>query len=341
MLSNPNQFTLYNISIHRRNFRSATAPMNSTLDVEVQGAQHLKESDIAATAPKPKRIARSRELAMLLENIDNLAPPSANPSDRDFIGIAEGPCRPVQSYKIVNCNKLTQSEVTVKFRDSNDTPASRDSSAHDSVAIYPDIDSPESDAPNSLDKAQQQQCNNPLHDISGYRSQVGASISLIVTGAPGLVYGDIVYSDDSSVAAAAVHAGLLSLGETKSVCVYILGPHKGFLASIRNNIQSYSYPKWPGSFSFVPDALQQATAAAAERKRVLVERRAAAKLAKATPALCDPNASEDDGSQSCSSSNSESIAAHWDTPAVPEHLLALADIGALKKMGIKHELFYC
>ncbi len=33
--------------------------------------------------------------------------------------------------------------------------------------------------------------------------------------ATGVVYGDIVYADDSNLDAAAVHAGLLSVGESK------------------------------------------------------------------------------------------------------------------------------
>jgi hypothetical protein len=148
---------------------------------------------------------------------------------------------------------------------------------------------------------------------------------LSVTGAPGLVYGDIIYSDDSSLAAAAVHAGLLSLGETKSVEVFILGAYKGFVSAFRNSIQSYSYPKWPGSFAFVVDAVEQASAAAAERKHALQQLRAARKAANVGPSLNDASFSA--GSSSCSNSDSEPLAAHWHTPAVPAHLQALAENG--------------
>jgi hypothetical protein len=307
--------------------------MNSISDAEVQSSLGVMDVGVATTVPKPKRVARSRELAMLLENIDNLAPPSADPCDRDSkddsgscnpsIG-STSMCRPVKSYDIANGSKPTAAEDNVEFHTAIDAAASRNSSAyHDSSALLRVVDGAGCDAPNPSDCALQQQCINPLHNISSYRSKVGDSVVLIVTGAPGLVYGDIVYADDSSVAAAAVHAGLLALGETKSVCVYILGPYKGFVASIRNSIKSYSYPKWPGSFSFAPDALQQAAAAAAERKRLLLERRAAAKAAKSAR---DPNSSE--SSQASSSSDSEPVAAHWDTPVVPEHLQALAQIGA-------------
>lgn len=328
-------------------FPSAIAAMNSEVPDEVQGVPHVDaEVTVEITAPKPKRIARSRELAMLLENITNLAPPSGCSSDRassDDEYVSQR--RVAKSAKVATSGKPMKKLTTKHNHDSHtariDAVASKAPSvSRDSSDSACAVDGAGCNPPDSFDcaprnitpaaslpSAQQPQCSDPSHNMSSYRSRVADSVTVSVTGASGLVYGDIIYADDSSLAAAAVHAGLLSLGETGSVRVYILGPYKGFVSSFRNNIKSHSYPKWPGSFSFVPDALQQAAAAAAERKRILLERRAAAKAAKCLPTRSNSNSSGSDSSRSCSSSDSEPVAAHWDTPAVPEHLQALAQIG--------------
>jgi hypothetical protein len=59
-------------------------------------------------------------------------------------------------------------------------------------------------------------------------------------GATGVVCGDIVYADDSSLAAAAVHAALLSVGESKCIRDFVLGSYKGFVSSVREDIESFS-----------------------------------------------------------------------------------------------------
>jgi hypothetical protein len=246
---------------------------------------------------------------MLLENISNLAPSPVVSSDCDS---GDDAGQPPQE----------RSSAVAK------TPAKNGHSSERFSALVP---SPALDqfSPSSSPRcrAQNQQPCDPLHNIASYRAHVGGTVDLTVTGATGVVYGDIVYADDSSLAAAAVHAGVLSQGETKSLLLYILGPYKGFVSAVRNGVGSHSYPKWPGSFAFVPDALEQAAAAAAERKQALQERRAAKKAAKNGASRSCGNTSESGSSQSCTSSDSERAAAHWDIPAVPKHLRALAEHG--------------
>jgi hypothetical protein len=88
-----------------------------------------------------------------------------------------------------------------------------------------------------------------------YRSQdVGHCVEVLLYGSVhGHIYGDYLYTDDSDVATAALHAGALELGETKLIKVYITGPQQTFKKSLRNGIQSHRYTHFPGSFTFEED----------------------------------------------------------------------------------------
>ena len=331
------------------------AATNPTIDVMMHvgdAADGAAEAaPIAAADSKPKRTARSRELAMLLENITNLAPSPVGSSDSDSSDNANEPRQHLAKSSTggkprkrvvaeqaqpsaAAATRVLAHALTVTVSDAaarKEPPLSCESSAasHDASHMSNVVHAvqTQSDARNSCDKVEQQQPSDPLHKVALYRGRVGDSIEMSIMGASGVVYGDIVYADDSSVAAAAVHAGVLAVGETKTIRIYILGPYKGFVASLRNGIKSFSFPKWPGSFAFAHDALDCAAAAAAERKRATQERRAAKKAANAGPAPSDANSSDSDGSRSSSSSDSEPVAGHWSTPAVAGHLQALAESG--------------
>ncbi len=91
--------------------------------------------------------------------------------------------------------------------------------------------------------------------LTGYRSRVGQSFELSVTGATsGPVWGTDVYTDDSHVGRAAVHAGVLAPGETKTVTVSILPGQSSYAASSRNGVSSSSWGGWGGSYSFAGSA---------------------------------------------------------------------------------------
>jgi hypothetical protein len=88
-------------------------------------------------------------------------------------------------------------------------------------------------------------------NLTGYRSRVGQSFELLVTGTTsGSVWGTDVYTDDSYVGRAAVHAGVVAVGETKTVTVTILPGQASYPASTRNGITTASWGAWSGSFSF-------------------------------------------------------------------------------------------
>jgi hypothetical protein len=88
-----------------------------------------------------------------------------------------------------------------------------------------------------------------LVPMSSMRGRSGSSFVVQVVGAAaGSVYGTGVYTDDSSIAAAAVHAGLLKPGELGLVRVTIEAAQDSYAGSERNGIKSRSYGKWEGSF---------------------------------------------------------------------------------------------
>jgi hypothetical protein len=88
-------------------------------------------------------------------------------------------------------------------------------------------------------------------NLVGYRGKTGSVYQFTVTGANrGAVWGTDVYTDDSSVATAAVHAGVLAAGETKTVTVTLLPGQSSYAASARNGVSSASWGSWSGSYSF-------------------------------------------------------------------------------------------
>ena len=76
----------------------------------------------------------------------------------------------------------------------------------------------------------------PTRVVDGYRGRAGeASTSASrATPAAGTVWGSDVYTDDSTLAAAAVHAGAVGAGETGLVKVTILPGESSYDASTRN-----------------------------------------------------------------------------------------------------------
>ncbi|MEA3212007.1 MAG: hypothetical protein QOE70_5064 [Chthoniobacter sp.] len=90
---------------------------------------------------------------------------------------------------------------------------------------------------------------NVLSDPGLLRSAAETSRILFfrVTGAPhGSLYGTDVYTSDSTLATAAVHAGVLRVGQTGIVKVTTIPSHQGYAGSTRNGITSSSWGSYPG-----------------------------------------------------------------------------------------------
>ena len=88
-----------------------------------------------------------------------------------------------------------------------------------------------------------------LVQVSALRRNPGSSFVVQVVGAAtGLVWGTGSYTDDSSIAAAAVHAGLLKPGELGFLRVTVGPGRESYAASERNGIRSQAYGPFEGSF---------------------------------------------------------------------------------------------
>jgi hypothetical protein len=89
--------------------------------------------------------------------------------------------------------------------------------------------------------------------LTGYANQFGTKLALTVTGrVDGSVWGTNVYTLDSTVAAAAVHAGVLKPGQTAVVKVEILMSPPAFGGSLQNGVMSAAYNAYPaGAYRFI------------------------------------------------------------------------------------------
>ncbi|HYI21407.1 MAG TPA: LCCL domain-containing protein, partial [Candidatus Limnocylindrales bacterium] len=70
-------------------------------------------------------------------------------------------------------------------------------------------------------------------------------------GQAGIVWGTDVYTDDSSVCTAAVHAGLIDLASGGNVRIVMLAGRDSYEPSTSNGITSLTWGNWGSSFSFV------------------------------------------------------------------------------------------
>jgi hypothetical protein len=91
--------------------------------------------------------------------------------------------------------------------------------------------------------------------LTNYQQQqhIGKTYTFRVTGSvSGSVWGTEVYTLDSTLAAAAVHMGVLRAGQTGNVKVTIMGPSVGFVGSTRNGVTSSNYTNYPGAYRIHP-----------------------------------------------------------------------------------------
>lgn len=94
------------------------------------------------------------------------------------------------------------------------------------------------------------------HNFSGYTAEPGHTVTFILTGSPaGSVWGSNdnppYYTDDSGLAAAAVHSGVISEGEKALVTFQIVAGGSRYLASESFGIRSNSYGTWRRGFRVV------------------------------------------------------------------------------------------
>ena len=88
-------------------------------------------------------------------------------------------------------------------------------------------------------------------NMKGYRGNNGSVYTFQVTGnSNGRIWGgsDNIYTDDSDIATAAVHAGLVSPGSTAIIKITILPGRSSYPSLSRNGINSIQYGSWDGSY---------------------------------------------------------------------------------------------
>lgn len=97
---------------------------------------------------------------------------------------------------------------------------------------------------------------SPGH-LSDYADRIGERFIFEVTGANrGSVWGTDIYTSDSDLEAAAVHAGVLRIGQTGVVEVEIVAPLAAYQGSTRHGIVTYNYGPYDGAYR-VRKATQQ------------------------------------------------------------------------------------
>ena len=79
-------------------------------------------------------------------------------------------------------------------------------------------------------------------NMVGLCDQAGQTYYFLVDGQDtGSVWGTDIYTGDSALAAAAVHAGAVGLGETKVIKVTVVEPLPHYQGSFRNGIHSHEF----------------------------------------------------------------------------------------------------
>lgn len=87
----------------------------------------------------------------------------------------------------------------------------------------------------------------------GQPQHIGKTYVFRVTGAAnGSLWGTGTYTLDSSLAMAAVHMGIVKIGQTGNVKVTILPAMAGFVGSTQNGITSSPYANYPGAYQIHP-----------------------------------------------------------------------------------------
>ena len=83
-------------------------------------------------------------------------------------------------------------------------------------------------------------------NMHGLCETVGATYYFRVTGVKeGQLWGTDIYSGDSTIGAAAVHAGLLKPGETGFLRVTVVTPPEKFPGTVRNDVTSTEFGRYP------------------------------------------------------------------------------------------------
>ena len=102
----------------------------------------------------------------------------------------------------------------------------------------------------------------PVARMNAYRSRVGETFRVRVTGSAASgrgIWGTDVYTDDSDLALAAVHAGLLAADQEGEVVITFLPGQSQYQGSTRNGVITSNFDGFPGSYRVGPVDARSAT----------------------------------------------------------------------------------
>lgn len=89
-------------------------------------------------------------------------------------------------------------------------------------------------------------------------ADIGKTMIFEVRGSTqGSVWGSEVYTADSHLGTAAVHAGVLKPGQKGLVRVRVLGGQQKYMGSTLRGVTTQPYGPWPVSFTIEPEKLEQ------------------------------------------------------------------------------------
>jgi hypothetical protein len=90
-------------------------------------------------------------------------------------------------------------------------------------------------------------------NATAHRGNVGATVAVdCPAGGPlGTVWGSGIYTDDSSICSAAVHAGFITVAAGGAVTIEIRRGEKAYVGTTQNGVTSQRWGSWSGSFSMV------------------------------------------------------------------------------------------
>ena len=90
-------------------------------------------------------------------------------------------------------------------------------------------------------------------NMHGLCETAGTTYYFRVTGVTeGQLWGTDIYSGDSTIGAAAVHAGLLKPGETDLLRVTVVTPPEKFPGTVRNGVTSTEYGRYQYAWKLSP-----------------------------------------------------------------------------------------
>lgn len=98
-------------------------------------------------------------------------------------------------------------------------------------------------------------------NMKEYETNVGKSYHFTLTGkTDGSIWGTNVYTTDSSLSTAAVHAGIVKAGETDDVEVMVVAGMDSYAGSQKNGVSSGDWKSYGASYKFVKKSGDEAPA---------------------------------------------------------------------------------